>query len=180
MRVTATLTGLDAAIRAIKTIDPKAKAGAKKGVTAANKVALVKVKASLTRLRTGLLLKSLGSKVKVSGAVVYGIVGPRLGFRTTIAAVEQSARRVVFVGFRGRKGAAKTSKVKIGYSRKVSIGDVIDPSKYAHLIELGHQSAHGGGMVQAYPFIKPARDAVASDVRQIIVAEINTTIHGGT
>src|SRR5207248_2023396 len=71
----ATFTGLDAATRSILSLDPKAKAGAKRGMAKVNKLALADEKAGLSRERSGLMRKSLGDKVRVSGSVVYGVAG---------------------------------------------------------------------------------------------------------
>lgn len=180
MKITATFTSLDRAMRSIAGVDPKARAGAKRGVTRANKVALSATKAALTRSRTGLLAKSLGDKVKVSGSIVYGVVGPRLGFRTTLSSVIAKTRGNIFVGFRGRKGGDRPTKaIKIRAAGGLGVGDVIDPAKYSKFIEFGHQRGRGTSQSPAYPFIRPARDRVAHQVPAIIAAAIGEAVHGG-
>lgn len=179
MKVAVTFTGVDAAVRSMVSIPSKAKTGARRGISKANKLALAQMKLTLTRERTGLTRKSLGDKVKVSGSIVYGVIGPRLGFRTTIAELVQRSRSAKFIGFRGRKGQSAARAIKFRAARGLSIGDIVDPAKTASFIEFGHQRGRGKSSAQAYPFIGPARDRVADSVPGIVAAEINAAVTQG-
>jgi HK97 gp10 family phage protein len=93
---------------------------------------------------TGLLKKSIGSKVKVyPSGVAVAIVGPRQGFKAEVT--REKNRRFPWTG---------TS----------------NPTRYAHLVELGTRQA------PAKPFLKPAlagqqaaiREAMAKAVREAL------------
>lgn len=99
-------------------------------------------------VRTGLLQKSIGAKVKAfSSGVVVGIVGPRKGFKQQ-------------VGVR-TKGGTKSKK-----------GDPVyhDPAHIAHLVELGHG---GPRPAPAYPFLRPAFEENRDRIKEIYIDEIN-------
>ncbi len=118
---------------------------------------------------TGLLLKSLGSKVGMNRkGVVYGVVGPRTGFKKT------------------RQGKVQT---KLG--AKFAAANV-DPVRYAHLVEKGRRGlvpvkkkimnylGPGGAIVWARsvrpvaprPFLKPALDRTNAAVIALLASEI--------
>lgn len=113
----------------------------RKAATAAGGIILKRAR-QLVIKDTGLLKKSLGKKIKAyPSGVVVAVVGPRKGFRQPVTRIK------------GRK----TPKTEIA-----------NPTKYAHLVELGTVKA------PARPFLKPAidgqqsaiRDAVANAIRQ--------------
>ncbi len=180
MKLFATTTGVAEAIGKVRGLADKAKRGAKRGVTKANKLALAAAKATLTRNRTGLLRKSLGDKVSVNGDVITGVVGPRRGFRTTIADVQQRTRGAVFVGMRGRKATppAQLRAIKLRASKRLRIGQVIDPAKYGRFVESGHERGGGHSRAPAYPFIRPAADRVRQSAEQAIASEISAAVRG--
>jgi len=77
---------------------------------------------------TGALKKSLDNKVKnyEDGGVVVGIMGPRTDAYNSGKSIKKR---------RGESRAAYRERTK-GMER---------PSNYAHLVEFGHRSVHGGG-----------------------------------
>jgi hypothetical protein len=114
---------------------------------------------------SGLLRRSLGTRVQVyrrSGAAV-GLVGPRSGFRQTRAGRVRTA-----LGKRILKG------VTLG-GRKNAVNQIRNPTKYAHLVELGRKGFSAkkakvlAGPLRVYgrkvravaprPFLKTAWDA---------------------
>lgn len=133
----------------------------KRAIGAGTKLILREAKARAPR-ETGLLRKSLGRKVKVyrnSGTVV-GIVGPRAGFKETVTRS------------RGRWLPGPV---------------VSDPIRYAHLVELGtrphalgkgsnlrkgRQSGHTHPGAAARPFLRPAVQALGTQVRAAIAREV--------
>lgn len=103
---------------------------------------------------TGLLRKSLGSKVKAyrQSGVVVGLVGPRKGFKQEVT----------------RKGGGKMQA---------------DPVRYAHLVEFGRKEVtttktvlsdgttvfgRSVRMVPPRPFLRPAWDQNKAAVREVI------------
>lgn len=101
--------------------------------------------------RTGVLWKSLGSKVKAypnSGTVV-GIVGARQGFRQQIGVAKQDSR----------EGAR--------YPRKKGDPIYANPVKYLHLVELGTVRS------RANPFLADSQRAMHAALRADIAAAVN-------
>jgi hypothetical protein len=82
---------------------------------------------------TGALKKAMDNKVKEyeDGGVVIGLIGPRTGAYTTGHAVQRVKKNAGESGFEYRKRTK----------------GMVQPSKYAHLVEFGHRSVHGGGAV---------------------------------
>ena len=97
--------------------------------------------------RTGQMRRSIGAVVRTGrrGGSVYGVIGPRHGFRIPV-------------------GVRKRGKNK---------GDVVyhDPAKVGHLVEKGHG---GKSPAPPHPFMRPAidatRGAVVSEMREKIRA----------
>lgn len=87
------------------------------------------------RDRTGVLRKSLGTRVKTyrQSGVSIGLVGSRKGF----------AKTVIRTG--GRLNPLKSYRTQL----------VINPRKYIHLVELGHR-VRGGRYVAGRDFLKMA------------------------
>lgn len=81
---------------------------------------------------TGALKKSLANKTVqyADGAVVVGIIGPSTGAFSTGA---DGTRKI-------RKNAGES-----GFEYRKRTKGENRPSKYAHLVEFGHRSVHGGG-----------------------------------
>lgn len=86
----------------------------------------------------GDLKKSLGNKVKTyrDGAVVLGLIGPRKG----AFASGEGGKRVKIRRNKGESGREYNKRTK-GEKK---------PSQYAHLVEFGHRSVHGGGSLPNY------------------------------
>lgn len=82
---------------------------------------------------TGALKKAMDNKVKSydDGGVVLGLIGPRTGAYATGQAVQRIKKNP---GESGREYRKRTA-------------GMAQPSKYAHLVEFGHRSVHGGGAV---------------------------------
>lgn len=80
---------------------------------------------------TGALKKAMDNKVKSyeDGGAVLGLIGPRTGAYATGESVQRVKRNAGESGFEYRKRTA----------------GMVKPSKYAHLVEFGHRSVHGGG-----------------------------------
>lgn len=80
---------------------------------------------------TGALKKAMDNKVKSyeDGGVVLGLIGPRTGAYAT----GDKVRRV-------KKNAGESG---VDYRKRTK--GMVQPSKYAHLLEFGHRSVHGGG-----------------------------------
>jgi hypothetical protein len=120
------------------------------------------IKTQLKRKRTGLLAKSIGSKVKDKGARATGLSGPRRGFKVTIS--KREAKRLE--GVRETKKGNK--KIVLKASGGVKEGDVISATRYAHLVESGHKKGKGRAAAPPYPFMKPAFKATEKQVRQMV------------
>lgn len=178
MRARITLTGADAIRAKLSRVDPAAKKGAKKGVLRAGRLALAAEKSGLSHDVTGLLRKSLGVKVVTNGDRITAIVGPRRGFRTVIAAVEQRARGNIFIAFRGRKTQAVSELrgIKLKARRSMKIGKIMDPAKYGPKVERGHAKGKGHGAAKAHPFVGPAMDRVRAPATAAIAEEIQASI----
>lgn len=118
--------------------------GARNGVTFA--------KGYLVPRRTGLLKKAMAYKVRQGGKDRgYRVIGADRAFRTRgmVPGTNPnpanwryetrigSGATVELVG-KGRKGKVKTAKISIK-ARNVTSGLILDPSKYAHLVEGGRK-----------------------------------------
>ncbi len=147
----AKLTGDVQAVANTKETVKKAKAAVKSAVFKVVRIGAKTAKRSLIRNRTGLLGKAIGSKVKVYGEKTTGIVGVKSGFKTTLGAGNATARGIVFQSFRGKGKAIKIKGVK-----GLQTGDVLNPARYGHFIEKGHDKGRGKGAAKAFPFVKPA------------------------
>lgn len=129
----ANLSGLRPLLRTLDAFGPKVRRKVTRAMVAAGGRAVAKQAKGLAPKETGLLRRSIGSKVKVykDTGIAVAVAGPRVGFR-------QEAERP-----RNRPGAPAS---------------MADPVKYAHLVELGtrHGAARpflapalGAGAVQA-------------------------------
>ena len=103
---------------------------------------------ALAPVRFGLVKEALGIKTKTypKKGVVFTAVGIRAGFHKAIGS---EVKRKAIRGEGGKFQSAGTKKFNY----------VLSPSKYAHLVELGH----GGPMpAPAHPFVRPAWDGQRS------------------
>lgn len=143
-RLQGKIEGLDALVASLKSLDRKiVKKTVRKMVTKGGQI-LARAAKQAAPKETGLLRKSIGSKVKVyPSGVTVAIVGPRTGFRQQVT----------------RKRGRWVPKV-----------ETANPTKYAHLVELGTARA------SAKPFLRPAfagkAEAIREAMRQIAQAAL--------
>lgn len=104
----------------------------RKGITTGARIVLRQQKSKVP-VRTKLLQRSLGSKVKKYGLVYVGIIGVRRGFRVKVTAIRKN-RMLATATVRTRAGV-KTRQMNLVASPRVKVGDYLDPLNYAHLIE---------------------------------------------
>jgi len=119
-------------------------------------------KRNLSRKRTGLLEKSLGATVTTaSDEKTVSRAGAKSGFRLELS-TDFSKRKLKYKGTtEGGKsvklGAIRQDfKVFVQKGKKKGERKTINPTKYAHLIELGHAKGKGKGAARPFPFIGPA------------------------
>lgn len=148
------ITGLADALKRLDAVGKKVKKKAvRSAVNHASKLLLREAK-SRVPTRTGQLKKSLGRKVKAYPGAVVGIVGPRTGRR-------------IQIGVRQRGNSAGTPIM-------------IDPVKYAHLVEYGHG---GRSPAPPHPFLRPAFDSskwlIVTAMTNIIANAIEDAAKGG-
>lgn len=177
----AKLTGDVEAIANTRAKPAKCRAAIRSGVRKVVQAGAKTAKRLLLRNRTGLLGKSIGSKVKVYGDKVLGLVGSRVSFRTTLGAVAQKGRSQVFQSLRGGKKAireGKGKKINVKVQHGLKTGQVLDPSKYAHLVELGHKKGKGKSAAPAYPFVKPAFEESQRTAPGILADELKSKVGG--
>lgn len=140
------LEGADALKKALAGVDERVRKKAlKKGVNAASGVVLAKAKGKV-RVRTRVLKKSLGRKLKVyRNGTVVGIIGPRTG-------------RKVQVG-----------TVRTGPNAGQPIYE--DPSNIAHLVELGTHRSRAYPFMR--PALEESRGEASSAVAEAVAAELH-------
>lgn len=105
---------------------------------------VLKIARQLVPVQFGVLKESLGIKTKTypKKGVVFTVVGPRIGFHVPIG------KEIKRKAGRGEGGKFESRGViKLNYVRS--------PTKYAHLVELGHG---GPQPAEAKPFLRPAFD----------------------
>ncbi len=184
--IRAELTGLKELTAKLQTlakpgkITPILRKAVKKGDKIVWDAAKANVRALSFKDSLGLLLKSLGEKTGVSRkGVVFGVVGPRTGYKAA----------------RGAKGVKQQTAIGLKYEQAGR-----DPTKYAHLIEGGvrpHATGRGsklarlrkkGGMSQAVqggrqhpgfaarPFLRPAYERNKARIEEVMAAEIGAGI----
>ncbi len=152
---------LQGVLRTLAAIDKKAARKAlRRAVTLAARLVREDAKARLSAqgaVRTGLLRKSLGVKLKSNfpKGYVYGVVGPRRGFKREIGQmIEANAIRSL-----ERRGARIDRKPVYA-----------DPVRYAHLVEYGTKHS------QAKPFMRPALDENKTRVIDLMTSVIREAI----
>ena len=113
-------------MRVFRTLpDTMRKKHVRRGVTKAARV-IAREARDYAPVQTGLLRRSIGSKVKTYGGTIMGIVGPRAGMRQRVALVRKRKSRWLT-----GKRAVKTAAI-LGHHTEYR-----DPAKYAHLVEFG-------------------------------------------
>jgi HK97 gp10 family phage protein len=107
-KITGRMEGIAGAVQKMASLQKRVRSNVqRKAVRRMTTLVLKSARAGLTRIRTGQLKKSLGSKVKAyRSGIVLGIVGPRKGHKITVT-----------------NAAGETVN--------------IDPVFYAHLVEFG-------------------------------------------
>lgn len=114
---------------------------------------------SRVRRKSGLLYKSIGSKVHENRrGKLTALAGPRRGFRVTVRTIE--ARKLT-----GTRAAKKGDrKIVLKRGRRIGQGQTVDPVRYAHLAGPGRKQ----------DFMQPANAAaqpkVKAEVREAMVA----------
>lgn len=150
--------------------DAAARRRLRKAMDRGTTVQLRAVKRNLKRKRSGLTAKALGRKtLTYPSGVVAGLVGPRGGYKVTLAELRKTARRTVLIAVADSRGR----EIKLKAYRK-SVGDNVrlDPVLYMHLIEAGHEKGRGRSTAPAYPAIRPGFDASIAEVQAILVEEV--------
>lgn len=168
MKIKLDLVGLDRELSRMKKVAAAGRKIIRRAVEKGATIQLQAERVECVRQRTGLLKKSLGKKVKsYPNGVVVGVTGPRRGFRVELS-TDFSKREWKYAGTnsKGKKVALGKidQKVKVFVLKGKNKGQrkVIDPTKYAHLVEGGHQRGKGRSAAKAYPFIKPAGERSAT------------------
>ncbi len=105
---------------------------------------VLKVAKQLVPVEFGVLKESLGIKTKTypKKGVVFTVVGPRIGFHVPIG------KEIKKPSVRGAGGKFESGGVK-------TLNYVRSPTKYGHLVELGHGGPHPAA---AHPYLRPAFD----------------------
>lgn len=133
------------------------------------------IKANLKRKRTGLLAKSIGSRVKdYTTGRITALSGPRRGFRVEVRRVEK--RKLVGVRDGTKKGGPK--KIILKKVAGVGEGDTINPTRYAHLVDKGHAKGKGKGAAKGWDFMKKAFQATRDPIKQDISRAIQQAVSG--
>lgn len=139
--------------------------GSRKAAAAGSKVVLRAMK-GVVRVKTGLLKKALGSKVKAfrDSGVAVGIVGPRTGFKVVLQKD-------------GSKIKVQTRFSRLEGTRVNKKGETVDrysnPTQYAHLVDRGTVRS------RAYPFREPVERATASQVKDAMAEAVRKVAEGG-
>ncbi len=123
---------------------------------------IVNATKALAPVRTGLLRQSIASVVVKSRD---GGASALIGMRRSLATKRRKAQ------FKPSKKITKTAGL-LG----VELGS---PSRYAHLVEFGHNIVHkggkgGGGRVAAHPFLRPGLASGAPAAEQILANELRS------
>ena len=140
---------------------------------------------------TGALRDSIGSKVVPLSKMrdklkVYGLYGARTDFKVTkqtarrIAGIRKTSTRILRIGMTGRgeiAGPLPIGKHLIAGRMKAAPG-AIQPSKYIHLVELGHKAVPAWRIPAArpYPFMAATRRAMNA-IAPIIMRDVYNSAH---
>jgi HK97 gp10 family phage protein len=140
--------------------------GSRKAANAGGKVVLKAMKGAV-RVRTGLLKKALGRKVKSFGdsGVSVAIIGPRTGFKV----VKQKD---------GSTAKVQTKFSRLDGTRVNKKGETVNkysnPTQYAHLVDKGTRRS------RAYPFRAPVQQATAGQVRDAMAEAVRAVVEGAS
>lgn len=122
------------------------------------------IKAAIKRSRSGLLAKSIGSKVseKRPGKLTI-LAGARRGFRTVV--LKDTGRGKVHGLRQDKKGNLKKVVLNAFAGQRLSAKDkfreraILSPTRYAHLADKGHAKGQGKGAAQGQHFMAAAKSA---------------------
>lgn len=128
MKASATINGLANLARIIKTPTKAAEKSTRRGIQAGAK-AVLQAQKSAVPVRTGLLKKALGVKIRKYKLVYLAIIGVRRGFRVNVKK-DLGKNRILAAVLGGKK--AKEIKLRSG----AAVGQVLNPVKYGHLQNL--------------------------------------------
>lgn len=133
----ATLHGADHLLRWLGGKPSKAaEKSTRKGIMQGAKRVLQRQKASAP-VRTKLLWKSLGYKIRKYRLVYVAVIGVRRGFRVRVQGVQ--GKRMLAVATRTVKTktgtATRTREIKLLASPKIKKNQYLNPTRYAHLVE---------------------------------------------
>lgn len=180
MAVRAQLLGAEQAIRRTGKIPAAVKKATRAAVAKIVRKA-AKVAAGKARKVSGLLAKSVGSKVKTSGEErTTGIVGPRKGFRVELAEVKGRGKKKKIAGFGkdGKKIALRGESAFVKRGKNKGKAKVADPAKYGPRVEFGHKRGKGKAAAKPYPFVGPAGEEATNEAKTAIPAAIAAAIKG--
>lgn len=127
----------------------------RRGITRGSKLLLAQQR-NLAPVRTKLLWKSLGYKIRKYGMVYFGIVGIRRGFRVKVK--EIAGNRIVGVAFKKIKKETRERQIKLIAAKRIQVGQYLNPTRYGHLAN------------RKKPFIWRAMHLVQRAVQDEIVA----------
>lgn len=133
----ATVRGVDHLLRWLGGKPSKAaEKSTRQGITRGARLVLQRQKASAP-VRTKLLWKSLGTKIRKYGMVYVAVVGVRRGFRVKVNEVQQ--KRILAVATRTVKTKTGTltrsREIKLLGVRGAKQGQYLNPTRYAHFTE---------------------------------------------
>jgi HK97 gp10 family phage protein len=134
---------LKSVIKSLESLPIELQKSAERAVLRSGAAPIQKAVKARVPVDTGLLKKSIGTKVSLGRAATYGRaqVGPRSGFHSTKKVTGRKRDRAS----KGKRRAAKEKKM-------------IQPEEYAFYLE------HGTPHMPAKPFIRPAIDAAEGEV----------------
>ncbi len=130
-------------------------------------------KRNLTRSRTGLLSKALGSSVTTkSDETTIGKAGARAGFRVTVKEVVGRNGKIRLVGVT-RKGKEIKLKNAVKATRR---GDEVKLSaaNYIHLVIRGHKKGRGKSAARGDDFLGRAAAAANRDAPKELATTVQT------
>lgn len=151
-----TISGVDHLLRWLGGKPSKAADRAtRRGITRGAKLLLAQQR-NLAPVRTKLLWKALGYKIRKYGMVYFGIVGIRRGFRVKVKEIVRN--RIVGIASKRVKGEVRERQIKLLAAKRIQVGQYINPTRYGHLAN------------RKKPFIWRAMHLVKRAVQDEIVA----------
>lgn len=160
----ATLSGADYLLKWLGGKPTKAAEKAtRRGITRGAKLILAQQKGSAP-VRTKLLWKSLGYKIRKYKMVYFAVIGVRRGFRVRVKAIEK--KRIIAIAQRTVKtksgNEVRSRQVKLLAKGRVKVGEFLNPTRYAHLAD------------RFRPFVRRNIKAIQNQVKE----EINAGLRG--